>query len=95
MQVLTEYTSHEECKSQAAKKSAAAALQAAQGTGLEGCKGLLSELCSLTKKSENEQGHTSTVFQPNEDSDSAAGGAVTKEHRSKSAARKPLIEEIC
>lgn len=46
-QVLSEYASRDECQGQVKKKAAAAAMDAAKGTSLEGCNGLLAELSSL------------------------------------------------
>lgn len=56
-QVLAECASKDECQAQVKKKAAAATVDAARGTSLEGCNGLLAELSSLcTQDAGNEQG---------------------------------------
>lgn len=97
MQVLSEYANRDECQAQVEKQVAAAAAEAAKGTNLEGCKGLLAELGSLcTKDSGKEQDSKttgSTLFRDALDRNSTRKPLI-EEIESSSVTRKPLIEEL-
>lgn len=83
VQVLSEYADTDECRAAVEKKAAAAAVEAAKGTALEGCNELLAELGSLSTQAVGKEHGTSTS------SESLLG-----EKSGRKVTGKPLIEEL-
>jgi hypothetical protein len=84
--VLTEYASKDECCEQVKKQAAAAAMEAAKGTSLEGCTGLLAQLSSLC---------TQDTAKEEVDSASASSNLLLRDDSLRNASgNKPLIEVL-